>query len=446
LFVSSLLFLELHCEIEFGCVSLHATEQNLARRSAYHATLRQIYRNLDEPDSLHGIPSGDDTWSSILLYEHEGRWDQALSAYDRLLAFGQSSIALKAGLLRALGKVGLMHMWSGYLSGVGATNLDEFSELSEFQSELAWRTCRWDDSDSKLVALAASRSGRVQLHQAALQCLRGLHGSDKAVFQSALDAMRLGLLSDLSVSTLENTKSAGPTLSRLRFFREIESCWSVCVAAGADTKRRVVLLADLDREWGERNLVMHRARDYTAFEEIESILSIRVSLSSALGAIELMPRHLLTLTSVARKCGRINIALGALHRLKQLQPDSLTGPFSIVNVLLKLFFRVFFFLKKKKKKKKKKGSLGSRRSRCCNFAGKGADQSACELQHCGAARSDIVAWESAACLREMADSDWKRECVHNSCFIFEAVASKTSLSHCSKRGVCQSELHAGKTC
>ncbi len=329
LFVSSLLFLELHCEMEFGGLSLQAAEH---RKSAYHTTLRQIYSNLDEPDSLHGIPSGDDTMSSILLYEHEGRWDQAVSAYDRLLAFGQPSVALKSGLLRALGKVGLMHLWSGYLHGVGATNLDEFSDLSEFQSELAWRTCRWDDA--KMATLAGSRSGKMQLNQAAMQCLRGLHGSDRGVFQNALDAIRLELLSDLSVSTLENTKSAGPTLSRLRFFREIESCWSVCSDTGANAERRATLLSALSRDWDKRNLVMRlRTRDQSAFEEVETILSLRVSLCSALGANELMPRHLLELTSAARKCGRLNIALGALHRLKQLEPNSKDGALEEAKVL-----------------------------------------------------------------------------------------------------------------
>lgn len=308
LFVSSLLFLELHCEIEFGCVALQALSDD--RKSVYLATLRRIYCNLDEPDSLHGIPSGSDgdTMSSILLYEHEGRWEEAVSAYDRLLAFGQSSVTLKAGLLRALGKVGLMHLWNGYLCGVSSANLDEYAELSEFQSELAWRTCRWDESDAKTLRTG----GKVQLNQAAMQCLRGLHGTDKALFQNGLDGIRLELLSDLSVSTLENTKSAGPTLSRLRFFREIETCWS-------------------RRKFDSEALSQRRAaRD---FEEIESILSFRVSLCSALGARELMPVHLLELSSAARKYGRLNIALGSLHRLKQVEPESLFGALEEAKVL-----------------------------------------------------------------------------------------------------------------
>ncbi len=331
LFVSSLQFLELSCEAEFGSVSLSAIESDPAKRAIYHAALRRIYSNLDEPDSLHGIHAGEDTMSSILLYEHEGRWDQALSGYDRLLAYGQQNVALKSGLLRAMGNLGLVHMWSGYLAGVGATNVSEYMELSEYQLELAWRTCRWEENDPKLAVLLSSRA-KLTFNQAALQCLRGLHGADQALFQSSLDGIRLELLADLSVSTLENTKSAGPTLSRLRFFREIESCWSVCLANG-DGKERAQLLAALDRECRERNAMIRSSRDTLAFEDTEKLMSLRVGLCSALGSNELMPRHLLELTRASLKCGRLNIALGTLHRLKEIQPDSLDGMLAEAKVM-----------------------------------------------------------------------------------------------------------------
>jgi tetratricopeptide (TPR) repeat protein len=186
-------------------------------------------------------------------------------------------------------------------------------ELSEFQLELAWRTCRWDDADPKLAALLAGRA-RPSFHQAVLQCLRGLRSADHALFQNALDGARLQLLDELSVSSLENTKSAQPTLFRLQVFREIERSWIISVADREDTNRALLL----DKEWREQNAQLGR----TPFESFEQCLALRVSLCSAIGVTELIPSSLLQLTRAARKSGRLNTALASLHRLKELQPDS----------------------------------------------------------------------------------------------------------------------------
>ncbi len=68
-----------------------------------------------------------------------------------------------------------------------------------------------------------------------------LKDNDATLFRAGLDGIRLEVLSGLAVSTLEHTKSLGPVLACLRFFREIESCWAI-QSATSDRKRCDTLL------------------------------------------------------------------------------------------------------------------------------------------------------------------------------------------------------------
>jgi hypothetical protein len=334
LYVSALMFLEMSAEREFGALKLPEADLEQGaqpKRAAYLSMLRKIFRNIDEPDSLHGMPPADDAEAlsiAILLYEHDERWEDALSCYDRALAHLPSAVAhlpgaavvgqrveLRTGLLRALGNLGHLHLSASYLSSVGGSSVEEMAELSEQQLELAWRTCQWGDHASPQLDSLLSNRHKVTFHQATLQCVRALSDADENLFFAGLDGIRLELLSGLAASVSENTKCAccdggfaavmllctriltpytrhpppptthththththrpiralQPLLARLRFFREIESCWAIRNAHGSEKHR---LLRLLDAEWCTRNKL---TRDMT-FEEKERLMSLRIAL------------------------------------------------------------------------------------------------------------------------------------------------------------------------
>jgi hypothetical protein len=322
LFASALYFLEHACEAEFGTLSLAAEDavmgSDLAvRRQQYVEALRSVYSQLDEQDSMSGLPSGQDISASIMLFEHDGRWDHALKAYDRALggSRGEGTVSLKRGLLRALGRLGQHHLRGLYLQGLAATNTEEYLQLSEVQLELAWRTSQWDVTDSRISALLAARNG-LSFHQAALQCFRALYSGDSDTMRATLDGIRADLMSQLSSITLENTKAAGSVLCRLRFFQELEACWNVKYGGAGDVP--VLRITDAWRPLSE----------LMPFEECEMILSARVVALSSLNrdaSNALLPSHLLAVSKAARKAGRSNVALDALYRLKLSFPGYAEG-------------------------------------------------------------------------------------------------------------------------
>jgi hypothetical protein len=106
-----------------------------------------------------------------------------------------------------------------------STNLTHllFLELSEFQYQTAWRSCKWE-LETKEAQLLEGREG---FHMSAFICLRALHEGNESVFASTLKQARLDVVKSIGQISTESAKSVYPALVKLQFFSELENAWKL---------------------------------------------------------------------------------------------------------------------------------------------------------------------------------------------------------------------------
>lgn len=115
-----------------------------SNRAAADQLLLDIYSSINEPDSIYAVARGHNMMSQLKLYEHEGRWDKALTGYDllcrRKLPANTSPVSSPAqpadksrnvsdepsahaqqGLLTALQQLGCRHLIEAYWQGQPAS-------------------------------------------------------------------------------------------------------------------------------------------------------------------------------------------------------------------------------------------------------------------------------------------------------------------------------------
>ena len=91
-YFTSLLYVELWCEKEFGQLQFaaNANEAEMLVDSTshelYEKLMMEIYSNINEPDGIYGINKSQQFQnvimdSQIVTYEHEGNWANAAGAY-----------------------------------------------------------------------------------------------------------------------------------------------------------------------------------------------------------------------------------------------------------------------------------------------------------------------------------------------------------------------------
>ena len=112
-----------------------------SNRAAADQLLLDIYSSINEPDSIYAVARGHNMTSQLKLYEHEGRWDKALTGYDLLCrrtlpantspasssaqvadrtrnnASDEPSAHGQQGLLTSLQQLGCRHLIEAYWQG-----------------------------------------------------------------------------------------------------------------------------------------------------------------------------------------------------------------------------------------------------------------------------------------------------------------------------------------
>lgn len=116
-----------------------------SNRAAADQLLLDIYSSINEPDSIYAVARGHNMTSQLKLYEHEGRWDKALTGYDLLCrrmppantspasssaqvadrtrntVSDESSAHGQQGLLTSLQQLGCRHLIEAYWQGQPAS-------------------------------------------------------------------------------------------------------------------------------------------------------------------------------------------------------------------------------------------------------------------------------------------------------------------------------------
>ena len=326
-YFTALLYVEQHSEQQNGQVvpleNAGMPKLRLHRddRPEEELLLQKIYSSINEPDGFYGVNNSLNVEQRIQAFEHEKSWDKALGAYDSLLqrkrplagragppsadrAVGDDNV--RAGFLSSLKNMGYLHMLDTYCRGVGGNiSPAESVALQEFQSEAAWRACKWDE---QLGHQLLEKGMPLGFHASLFKCIQAMKSGDHEAFGKTLETGRLSVMQELRSTSMESTKNVYSTLSKLQLYVVAEDAFRISTAA---SKQERTLLA---KQWCNR--VTNREssiREHFAF--VEPVIALQASLLDALDCQQLIPACLVDLASCARKARRLPVAVAALEQI-----------------------------------------------------------------------------------------------------------------------------------
>ncbi|KAM4796105.1 serine-protein kinase ATM [Rhinophrynus dorsalis] len=279
--------------------------------------LMEIYRSIGEPDSLYGCGGGKmlHPLARIRTYEHEAMWGKALVTYD--LEMNLPHATRQAGIMQALQNFGLCHMLSTYLRGLEHENAEWSTELQEIHFQAAWRNMQWDHSPSIKNEIAGPGYHESMFH--AIQCLRDKEFSG---FHEHLKYARVKEVEELCKGSLESVYSLYPTLCRLQAIGELANVGQMFSRSITDQElnetcikwqRQSQLLKDSDFGFREPVLALRSVILETLLEK-ETKNSTRECLK------DILTRHLVELSRVARTSGNTQLPEKAMFQIKQHNP------------------------------------------------------------------------------------------------------------------------------
>lgn len=238
------------------------------------------------------------------------------------------------GLVNSMQNLGLYHLLDFYLRGFASKFPTSVTELSESQLQTAWHCCKWElDPKESQILESGREEDSMNFHMGAYVTLRALHEGDERTFWSTLRQARLEQVKNIGLISIESTKSVSPALVKLQFFNEIEGAWklrwkSSTQKASIPGKQQV---EQLQHQWKERSFLMENN-----FELFEPILALRGVLLRTLERAEHLPQHYLTLSKLARKANRFQIASNAIYQIKQTTTNNNSNNSSVIDLSWRL--------------------------------------------------------------------------------------------------------------
>eukprot|EP00058_Branchiostoma_floridae_P018809 XP_002604298.1 hypothetical protein BRAFLDRAFT_88587 [Branchiostoma floridae] len=274
--------------------------------------LMEAYCHIGEPDGVYGCGAGrlTDTSARIVTYEHEGKWDKALGAYD--LQMSSPTAVIQAGVLDALKNFGCGHVLN--MSECVADS----PELREAQYQAAWRNGIWDlDVDAGVDAMPG-------FHQGLYTGVCAVKDRDSTLFETTVKQTRLSVVGRLASTGLESARSVYPHLVRLRCLIELQDFKTLVTdSTSCDDARQLV------QKWEAQTPLLQNDFDF-----VEPVLALRSTLLQLAGGAgggergavlrEALVTHLEMLARCARKAARFQVAERAIHTLKQLERSEST--------------------------------------------------------------------------------------------------------------------------
>nr|ACG68443.1 ataxia telangiectasia mutated protein [Branchiostoma floridae] len=287
--------------------------------------LMEAYCHIGEPDGVYGCGAGrlTDTSARIVTYEHEGKWDKALGAYD--LQMSSPTAVIQAGVLDALKNFGCGHVLNMYLKGIRSECVADSPELREAQYQAAWRNGIWDlDVDAGVDAIPG-------FHQGLYTGVCSVKDRDSTLFETTVKQTRLSVVGRLASTGLESARSVYPHLVRLRCLIELQDFKTLVTdSTSCDDARQLV------QKWEAQTPLLQNDFDF-----VEPVLALRSTLLQLAGGAgggergvgggergavlrDALVTHLERLARCARKAARFQVAERAIHTLKQLERSEST--------------------------------------------------------------------------------------------------------------------------
>lgn len=142
----------------------------------------------------------------IRTYEHEGRWDQALDAYDLLACAAENGggAYYAGGVARSLQALGRPVLLDTFLAGSKLSSALT-PELAEYRREACWRSSLWkiqEDCPETLDCFVDDWAADC-FHGNLLCLLNTFRTGDMGTFFASLDATRCLLVEQLTNSSVE---------------------------------------------------------------------------------------------------------------------------------------------------------------------------------------------------------------------------------------------------
>ncbi|KAE8627562.1 hypothetical protein XENTR_v10007047 [Xenopus tropicalis] len=280
--------------------------------------LMDIYRSIGEPDSLYGCGGGKmlHPLARIRTYEHEAKWGKALVTYD--LEMNLPLVTRQAGIMQALQNFGLSHILSSYLRGLEHENAEWTSEMQEIHFQAAWRNMQWDDCSQ-----TKNETCGPGYHESLYRAVQSLRDKEFCGFHEHIKYARVKEVEELCRGSLESVYSLYPALCRLQAIGELASVGEMCSRSITDHG-----LMDTYLRWQRQSQFLKDSD----FEFLEPVLSLRSVILETLLQEEkkqpsqeslknILTKHLVDLSRIARSAGNTQLPEKAMFQIKQHNPS-----------------------------------------------------------------------------------------------------------------------------
>ncbi|XP_016073692.1 PREDICTED: serine-protein kinase ATM isoform X2 [Miniopterus natalensis] len=276
--------------------------------------LLEIYRSIGEPDSLYGCGGGKmlQPLTRLRTYEHEAMWEKALVTYDLETAI--SSSTRQAGIIQALQNLGLCHILSVYLKGLGDENKEWSAELQELHYQAAWRNMQWDHCTSVNKGIEGT-----SYHESLYNALQSLRDREFSTFYESLKYARVKEVEELCKGSLESVCSLYPALSRLQAIGELEDIGELFSRSVMDRQPSEVYI-----KWRKHSQLL-KDSDFSFQEPIMALRTVILELlmekemeNSQKECIkDILTKHLVELSILARTFKNTQLPERAIFQIKQ---------------------------------------------------------------------------------------------------------------------------------
>ncbi|KAL9647024.1 hypothetical protein ABK040_013876 [Willaertia magna] len=302
----ALLFTENHFEREFALSTVDQASMEFDEViSEQHRLLLNIYKDIDESDSIYGVTHSYGIHSKILLAQREGEWVKALGCFDSLQGttgrndtlFGGSSPT--SGILQSLKNIGLNQLSSTFLKGIQKQQLMNDLELRDLYFENCWRNFSLNTD------INISNDSIIGFNEAIYNSISNLVKGNAELFEETLNIYKNILIQNI------NTLHPQEHLTKLQMLSEIEQAWEMKWGKDKLEREERIPLNDQVRPF----IGTYGLGNNVSFEYLEPILSVRSCILHALKRDDLLEEHYCKLISIARKEGRQEYASNLIHKL-----------------------------------------------------------------------------------------------------------------------------------
>lgn len=227
----------------------------------------EAYTKIGEPDGLYGFQDAIEAMSRLRMYEHEGKWDRAVTAYNSILRHPGSGLSpspgqspdVWLGMCKALHAVGHDNILRGVITGILPSfrhHGPQFDSLVELQSEMSWREHIWGrtPADTQEPPSIPLKDACVGVQSCLAFAIEGLAMSDPSTFDS-VEQGRKFVIASLMQSNMQTAHEACPLLVQCQCLLEVEEVARIMLAgkiakasANSSDDLRMVVDGDLSHQ------------------------------------------------------------------------------------------------------------------------------------------------------------------------------------------------------